>query len=285
MTLDSIPIPLAAAAGAASFLSPCVLPLVPAYLGFLGGSAVDGSGRDRGGAGPGAARVTRTGSGGGLGAPAGAGAAALPGLAVAVADPLPRRLVVLGNAGAFVLGLSLLFILAFYALQTVLDPWRRVLLPVLGGVVVLLGLQYMGVLRMPWLERERRPWLRAPRRRGPLAGFLLGVGFAAGWTPCIGPVLGAVLTSGVAQGTTGRGLVLMVAYAIGLSVPFLVAACLLEVATPTLRALQRLERPVAVVGGALIVAMGLLVITNHVTVLNGWFAAHLPAGLQDPFNL
>ncbi len=257
MTVDSIPIPLAAAAGAASFLSPCVLPLVPAYLGFLGGSAVR--------AGPAAGPAGGRGAVGQLG--------------------VHRRLAVLGNATAFILGLSLLFILAFYALQTVLDPWRGVLLPGLGAVVVLLGLQYMGLLRLPWLARERRPWLRAPRRGGPVAGFLLGLGFAAGWTPCIGPVLGAVLTSGVAQGTTARGLVLMIAYAAGLSLPFLIAAGLLEVATPTLLALRRLERPVAMVGGALIVGMGVLVITNHVTLLNGWFAAHLPSGLQDPFKL
>jgi len=259
VTIDAISIPLAAAAGAASFLSPCVLPLVPAYLGFLGGSAVGGGPSSRP---PGAQAPLPT--------PPAAG---------------PGRLTVMGNAAAFVLGLSLLFILAFYLLETVLLPWRHILLPVLGAVVIGLGLQYMGVLRLSVLQRERRPWLRMPRRAGPLGGFLLGIGFAAGWTPCIGPVLGAVLTSGLAQGATGHGVVLMVAYAVGLSLPFLIAAGLLEAAAPALRALQRLQQPIAVVGGLLIVGMGVLVVTNHVTVLNSWFSAHLPPGLQDPFNL
>ncbi len=279
MTIDSISIPLAAAAGAASFLSPCVLPLVPAYLGFLGGSAVGGGGS-----------APRSPGRGRAPGPRGLAAATDPGIpqagmAVATSWAVPRRLTVLANAGAFVLGLSLLFILAFYALETVFDPWRQVLLPVLGVMVVALGLQYMGVLRLPILERERRPWLRVPRRGGPLGGFVLGLGFAAGWTPCIGPVLGAVLTSGVAQGATGRGVVLMVAYAVGLSLPFLVAACLLEAAAPALRTLRRAQRPVAMVGGVLIVGMGLLIITNHITLLNGWVAGRLPAGLQDPFHL
>ncbi len=258
MTLSGISIPLAAAAGAASFLSPCVLPLVPAYLGFLGGTA----------AGPGGGAAASDGGEG----PASAG------------RPRPGRARLLGSALAFVLGLSLFFVVFFYSLQTVLEPWRAVALPVLGGLVVVLGLQYMGLVRIPLLMRDTR---RGPTRRtgGAATGFLLGLGFAAGWTPCIGPILSAVLTSGLAQGTTARGLILIGFYCAGLGLPFLLMAWLVDRATPALRAVNRHQRLVSIGGGLLVVAMGVLVITDHVTVLNTWFSTHLPAFFQDPFHL
>jgi len=141
------------------------------------------------------------------------------------------------------------------------------------------------VLRLPWLSREAR-WLpRGFTRGGFLAGLLLGLGFAAGWTPCIGPVLGAVLTSGVEQGTTGRGMLLIVAYCLGLGTPFLVVALLIDRATPILRVLNRHQRLISLVGGALVVAMGVLVVSNNVPLVYGWFSTHLPTFFKDPFDL
>lgn len=241
MSLQSISLPLAVAAGAASFLSPCVLPLVPAYLAFLSRSAGE-------------------------------------------ADRGQRARVVRGAVG-FVLGLGFFCVTFFYALDRVLSPWRSVLAPVLGGLVVLLGLSLMGFVRIPWLEREFRRLPNGRGRGGLAGGFLLGLGLAAGWSPCIGPVLGAVLTSGIEQGTTGLGLSLMVAYALGLGLPFLVAALLLDRATPLLRTLSRHQRPVAMAGGAVVAAMGVLVMLGHFTVFNDFLAAHLPGFFQDPFNL
>ncbi|MGH7610034.1 MAG: cytochrome c biogenesis CcdA family protein [Candidatus Dormibacteria bacterium] len=247
MNLASVSIPLAGAAGATSFLSPCVLPLVPSYLGFLAQSAAGGR-------------------------PA------------AVAPPPSRSRVLLGAIG-FVVGLSLFLITFFYALYGLLEPWRQVALPVLGAVVIVLGLVFMGVLRLPGLSREAR-WLPTGFRGGGfLAGLLLGLGFAAGWTPCIGPVLGAVLTSGVDQGASGQGLLLMVAYSVGLGLPFVVAALLVDRIGPVLRVLNRRQRLISVVGGALVVAMGVLVLTNNVPLVNAWLSNHLPSFFRDPFNL
>ena len=241
MSLGAVSLPLAVAAGAASFLSPCVLPLVPAYLAFLSRAA------------------------GGRG------------------DLQGVRWRVLRGALGFVLGLGLFCLTFFYALDRVLTPWRAVLAPILGLAVVLLGLTLMGVVRIPWLRRERR-WL--PSGRGGFAGgVLLGAGLGAGWSPCIGPVLGAVLTSGLEQGTTARGMALMVAYVLGLALPFLLAAVLMDRATPLLRALGRHPRAVSLTGGAVVMAMGALVMADRFTIFNDFLSAHLPAFFQDPFNL
>ncbi|MGC2192847.1 MAG: cytochrome c biogenesis protein CcdA [Candidatus Dormiibacterota bacterium] len=242
--LANVTIPLALAAGATSFLSPCVLPLVPSYMGFLAQSATGSS------------------------SPAGTS----------------RARVMLGSLG-FVLGISLFLVAFFYALYRLLEPWKQLALPIMGTVVILLGLTFMGVLRLPWLSREAR-WLPSGFSRGGfLAGLLLGLGFAAGWTPCIGPVLGAVLTSGVEQGTTGRGLLLIVAYCLGLGAPFVVVALLIDRATPMLRVLNRHQRLISLVGGALVVVMGVLVVSNNVPLVYGWFSTHLPTFFKDPFDL
>lgn len=236
-------IPLAVAAGAASFLSPCVLPLVPAYLAFLSRSAAGGGG------------VANT------------------------------RWRVMRGALGFGVGLGLFCVAFFYALDRVLEPWKSVLTPVLGAIVIVLGLSFMGWLRIPLLEREVRRLPTHFEGGGFTGGLLLGLGLAAGWSPCIGPVLGAVLTSGIDQGTTARGMYLMIAYVIGLGLPFLVAALLLDRIGPLLRAAARHQRVFSFLGGAVVVAMGVLVVMNHFTILNDWLSAHLPSFFQDPFDL
>ncbi|MHB1501852.1 MAG: cytochrome c biogenesis CcdA family protein [Candidatus Dormibacteria bacterium] len=249
MNLEAVSIPLAIAAGAASFLSPCVLPLVPAYLAFLSCEA-----------------------------------AGVPGTAHPRAAAAGRWRVLRGALG-FVAGLSAFSISFFYALDRVLAPWRSIVTPVLGVLVVLLGLALMGVIRIGVLSRDVRHLPASSRRGGFAAGLLLGVGLAAGWSPCIGPVLGAVLTSGLSQGATGRGIYLMIAYCLGLGLPFLLAATMLERARPLLAALARHQRAISVGGGVVVILMGALVTVNHFTIFNDWLSAHLPAFFQDPFNL
>jgi cytochrome c-type biogenesis protein len=241
------------AAGAASFLSPCVLPLVPSFLGFL--------------------------------AQSGSQPPSDPSRGLDVRGRLRRRSRVVAGALGFVVGLSIILTTFFYALYRLLEPWKHVTLPVLGALVIALGLSFMGILRLPWLAREVR-WLPSGFNKGGfLAGLFLGLGFGAGWTPCIGPVLGAVLTSAIDQGTTSKGMLLIVAYSVGLGLPFVLAALMLDQIRPLLRTLNRRHRLISLIGGALVVVMGVLVVTNNVTLLNGWLSSHLPIFFRDPFHL
>ncbi len=237
-TLSSISLPLALAAGLVSFVSPCVLPLVPAYIGYLGGNA-------------------------------------------ASAD---SSLSPVGGAVAFISGLGLYLIFFFYLFAAAIGPVKAWLLPVLGALVVLLGLQMIGAIHIPFLERSFSP-SSPPQRKGAIPSFLLGLGFAAGWTPCIGLVLGAVLTSAASIGPTPAGLALMIAYCLGLGVPFLLFGIFLERLRPVLKWLNQHHQLITRVGGSMVICMGLLVITNHVTLLNSWLSAHLPQWMNNPLQL
>jgi len=238
--MDHITAPLAFAAGLVSFLSPCVLPLVPAYVAYLGG------------------RAGRAGE-------------------TAVARP---RLALTGLA--FVVGLSVVFVLFFYAFQAFLFPVRTYLAPVAGVLVILFALQLAGVLRIPFLDFEWRPVREAPAVTGPLGGLLLGFGFASGWTPCIGPTLGAILTSGANQGSTATGLLLVIAYCAGLGLPFLAVALGFERAAPLLQALTRHRRAINLVSAGVLGLMGVLLLTNQMAWLTleatrvwpAWFVDH-----------
>lgn len=177
---------LAFAAGLVSFLSSCVLPLVPAYAAYLAGEVNQSAGEG-----------------------SGSGSSAL----------LPRRTRVVASGAAFVAGVSLVFIPTFYLLRAALTPVRGVVLPVAGVLVILLALQTAGILRLPFLYREFRFLDRMPERGGALGAFLLGLGFAAGWTPCIGATLGAVISSAINEGASAFGLLQLVVYSLGLTVP------------------------------------------------------------------
>ena len=221
--MDHVTAPLAFAAGLVSFLSPCVLPLVPAYVAYLGGRA----GRDR---------------------------------EVAVARPS------VALAGlSFVLGVTIVFVLFVYAFQALLFPVRSYLAPIAGVVVIVFALQVAGVLRLPFLNSEFRLVKRAPAQAGPIGGLLLGFGFATGWTPCVGPTLGAILTSGAAQGTTAAGLLLVLVYCAGLGLPFLAVAVAFDRAAPLLRVLNQRRRAIDLVSAAVLGLMGVLLLTNQLT--------------------
>lgn len=246
-------------AGLLSFLSPCVLPVVPAYLGQLGIIAVHN---------PLAAAST------GLiaaGAVASAGMPSAPGGAIGSVSPPPRtrRLSsgwrAMPNAFAFVLGFSVVFTVLGVAAYFVAGPLRDnlPLLRQVGGIIlVVLGLNLMGVLRFRTLARSWKPLERfggeqpGARRGGVVGGFALGSVFAVGWTPCIGPTLGAILTM-AAVGTSPQVVGLLVAYSIGLGIPFILMALAVDRAPLITRPLLRYSRQIEVAGGALIVFLGL----------------------------
>lgn len=207
---------LALAAGVLSFSSPCILPLIPGYVGYMSG----------------------------------------------VAGSRGRTL---GAAVLFVLGFTLVFTAlgaAASSIGSLLNVHRVLLEQVAGVLIVLLGLFLIGVVRIPMLLREGRPLL-SWAKPGPGGALLLGIGFAFGWTPCIGPVLAAILLLASGQATVASGTLLLLLYSIGLGVPFLVAALLLERLRSVRRWLTRQGRAIEVAGGVLLVLMGVLMFTDR----------------------
>ncbi len=251
-------------AGLLSFLSPCVLPVVPAYLGQLGILAVQSplaapaTGLLVAGAATGA--VTSGGPPGGLPPPSRS--------AGATGRRMPASWRAMPNAFAFVLGFSVVFTVLGVAAYFVAGPLRDnlPLLRQVGGIIlVILGLNLMGVLRLRTLARSWKPLERfggeqpGVRRGGVVGGFALGSIFALGWTPCIGPTLGAILTM-AAVGTSPQVVGLLVAYSIGLGIPFILMAVAVDRAPLITRPLLRYSRQIELAGGALIVFLGLALI-------------------------
>jgi cytochrome c-type biogenesis protein len=256
---------LAVAAGLLSFLSPCVLPLVPAYVGQLTAVAVAGS----------------------------------------VDGAAPSRWMAVRHALAYVAGFGLVFTLlgvtASFA-SAGLAPFMPVLRQVGGMILIVLGLNLAGILRIPRLERTWRPLdagasasvagttgtmaLAAPggggfgdrlggrlvsSRGGWLASLGLGAIFAVGWTPCIGVMLGGILMMASTTATVGQGAILLVAYSLGLGLPFLAIALVYDRAPGLLRPLVRHGRAVSIVGGGLVVAIGLAMLFNWLALLPQYF--------------
>src|SRR5690242_15911979 len=229
-------------AGLASFVSPCVLPLVPAYLAYLGASPSHAWGG------------VAEGDGGAVRRPS----YAVPG-------------------AAFVAGLSLIFILFFYVFSLAVQPIRAYV-PVVAGILVLvMALQVAGLVRIPLLSSEYRVMKTAPQGGGAAGGFLLGMGFASGWTPCIGVTLSAVLSSAVTAGTTPQGLSLMLAYCLGLGLPFIALAFALESTRPLIRFVNNHRRAIDLASAAVLVVMGLLLLTNRLTWLSAGLTQLVPS--------
>ncbi len=253
---------VAALVGLVSFLSPCVLPLVPGYLSYVTGLA----GADQVGTGPG---------GGAPADPEHAGRErtdASGGTAVAVRARRVRARTLTG-AALFVLGFTAVFVsfgTFFGGLGAGLARHQEVVQRVLGAVVVLLGLAFLGAI--PGLRREVRI------HRLPAAGLagapLLGVVFGLGWTPCVGPTLGAVQTLAYSSASAGRGALLSVAYCLGLGVPFLLVAAGFRWLVGALGAVRRHAAWVTYAGGGLLVLLGLLLLTGQwehlMTELRSW---------------
>jgi cytochrome c-type biogenesis protein len=274
-TLDGISPALAVLAGLVSFVSPCVLPLVPAYLAYLGARAAQPVPVSPGGELP-------HGWGGG---PQGRTVGAMPPHGWG-GGPQGRRggttinsvsLPVAAAGVGFVAGLSLVFILFFYVFSLVVQPVRAYVPVVAGIFVIALALHVAGLIRIPFLSSEYRLMNRAPQGGGVAGGFVLGMGFASGWTPCIGVTLSAVLSSAVTAGTTAQGLGLMVAYCLGLGLPFIALAFALESAKPLVRLVNNHRRAIDLASAAVLLVMGVLLLTNKLTVLSAGISQLVPS--------
>jgi cytochrome c-type biogenesis protein len=267
-------LPVAAAAGAVTFLSPCCLPLVPGYLSFVTGMAGAG-GPAPGPVSPAAPAAVAAADGAGI-------AVAAPPMAATAAVP-PRGRVVAGTA-LFVLGFSVVFVAygaALGGLGHLLTGHAQVLTQVLGGLTILLGLLFAGVFdRFSLAGRIVRP---SARPKAGLAGApLLGVMFGLGWTPCIGPTLTAVLALSASTGTVARGAVLAFVYALGLGVPFLLVSFGFQVAMRAFAFFRRHARLVTRIGGAMLICVGLLEVTGAWSTFMAWLQVHWVSSYEPP---
>ena len=226
-------------AGLVSFVSPCVLPLVPAYLSLLTGSSLEEL----------QAQETR---------------AAL-------------RRVAVGHALAFIAGFTIVFValgLTASAIGGVLNA-NRVLIAQIGGcIVVILGLQMMGMLRIPFLMMDTRVHLQRERRTYWTSG-LVGIAFAAGWSPCIGPILAGILAIASQQHNTEAAFLLLV-YSLGLAVPFFLTALAIGAVLPVLNRVKRFLPAIEFAAGLFLVAVGLVLVNNAFLTVAGWFYQFVP---------
>jgi len=222
-------------AGAISFVSPCVLPLVPGYVSYIAGRSVGG--------------------------------AAAPGRGQVVWLSL-----------CFVLGFSTIFMLlgaSATALGQSLLRWRYELNILGGSIIILFGLFMLGAARIQAMEREFRFHLELPGGR-PVASYVLGLAFGFGWTPCIGPILGAILTASATSATIGQGVALLAIYSAGLGVPFLVVAAFTDRLTGRLRGAGRVGRRLHRGAGVVMILMGVAMITGQLSALSYWLLDAFP---------
>jgi cytochrome c-type biogenesis protein len=236
-------------AGVLSFISPCVLPLVPGYLSFISGVSLDSM---------------RT-------APAGAVVDA------PAASPAAGRHVFFASL-FFVLGFSVVFIALGAAASTIgAALMERLTLfgKVAGVLLILFGLHTMGLLRINWFYKEKR--IQTSSKPAGFAGaFVVGLAFAFGWTPCIGPILGAILALAADEGTLQRGVVLLGVYSLGLGVPFLLTSLMVNQFFKAFAKIRRHYRLIEVTAGVLMVTVGVLIFTNRFTIITQYLTPYLP---------
>ena len=256
LEIGGVSIFLAFAAGLLSCLSPCVLPLVPAYLGYLTGASLEAP--------PARTMATRqmavAGSNGGtttLVAPS------------RTAAPSPFL-----HAVSFVSGFSLVFV-AFGVSLGILGYFLRdhqdIILKISGTLLIVMGLHLSGVITIPFLEREARVEAPTGSRIGYARSFVVGSTFSAGWSPCIGPTLGAILGLAISSGTVAEAGVLLLIYSAGLSVPFLAMGLAYNGVKPVYERIKRYSGVINVVSGAMLIVVGILVFTDSLVDMNSLF--------------
>ena len=224
---------VALSAGLLSFFSPCVLPMVPVYLLYMTGTAAD--------------RADET-----------------------------RRWRAMSHAAFFVAGFGLIFVLGGITvgyLGSIMPQVIRYLVNIGGFLLILFGLHMVGLVSIPVLSTERRLDIGVVRGQGYWRSFVVGVVFAAGWTPCIGPALAAIFSLAAMSRTVMSGALLLMAYSAGIAVPFLVVAALSDVSLPWVQRVGKHARLFGQIAGALLIVMGFLLVTGYYQALIFWLNA------------
>ena len=227
-------------AGFLSFVSPCVLPLIPGYISFVSGVSVEEMRAD--------------------------------------ATPTTSRLQVFLTSLAFVIGFSLVFV-ALGASATAIGKFLFSKLPLLskiaGAILIVFGLHTMGVFRLAFLETEKR--VHAQRKpAGPLGAMLVGVAFAFGWTPCIGPILGGILAIAGSRNSVGEGITLLAVYSLGLGIPFLLTSLAINQFFGAAKKIRRYYHAIELASGALLIVIGVLILTGQLTIIVRYLQPYLP---------
>ena len=237
--MENVSLIMALGAGLVSFFSPCVLPVIPSYVSYITGMSFEELTGEQ--------------------------------------NRAAVRKATLKNSLFFIAGFSLVFVLLGASssfIGSILSEYQDVIRKAGGVLIVVMGLYIAGVLKIGFLSQEKRLHLRN-RPAGLLGSFLVGVAFAAGWTPCIGPVLGSILLYAGTSASLTSGVELLAAYALGLGIPFLVTSLTINTALSYFRKISRYMRVISFVSGALLVVAGVLLFTGDFNAL-GRYTSMLP---------
>ena len=228
------------AAGILSFISPCVLPLIPGYISFISGLTLE----------------------------------EMQGNAAAKSSRGP----VLLASSAFVLGFTIVFVAAgasASALGKFIDAQSAILEKVAGTLLIVLGLHMMGVFRIRFLENDKR--IHTQRKpAGPIGAFVVGLAFAFAWTPCIGPILGGILTMAATRESVGEGMQMLAVYSLGLGVPFLLTSVAIDRFFSAAARIRKHYRAIELVSGGLLILVGLLIFFDQFTLIAKYLTPYLP---------
>jgi cytochrome c-type biogenesis protein len=235
---ENVTLIAAFAAGFLSFISPCVLPLIPGYISFVSGASLD---------------------------------------EMRAGDAAARRHVLLTSL-AFVLGFSIVFV-ALGASASAIGRFLLGNIPLLGKIagalIILFGLHTMGVFRLGFLDTERRAHAKR-KPAGPLGAVLVGIAFAFGWTPCIGPILAGILAIAASRETVAEGVLLLAVYSLGLGVPFLLTSVAINRFFSVTARIRRHYHAIELVSGGLLVVIGVLIFTGQLTIIARYLEPYLP---------
>ncbi len=238
--MESVSILTAFAFGLLSFISPCVLPIVPGYISFISGVSFD-----------------------------------------EMQNSDNRRIVrkkITANCIAFIIGFSAVFIAlgaSATAVGQFLHDQINVISKIAGVIIIVFGLHMTGIFKIPFLNYEKRFSSNA-KPIGLLGAFMVGMAFAFGWTPCIGPILAAILAIASQQDTVWKGIALLGVYSLGLGIPFLLTGLSITLFYNVFNKLKQHLHKVEIVGGILLVAVGILIMTNYFTILSGYLSRWFP---------